>query len=113
MSEAEIARTQAEKCRRLAAKTVDPVDKHALQRMADEWLRLAQVRTGNGIGAAINASRHWAPNRENRSGPLRGNGPSGCDIAGAANFKVLLPVGLGGFSQERYTGWVCEYPSLG
>ena len=48
MSEAEIAHTQAEKCRRLAAKTVDPIDKHALQRMADEWLRLAQANVRNG-----------------------------------------------------------------
>jgi hypothetical protein len=102
MSEAEIAHTQAEKCRRLAAKTVDPIDKHALQRMADEWLRLAQVRIGNRTGAAVYASRHEAPNPENRSGlPLRGNGPSGCDIAGAANLVGLLPAQLGGFSRER------------
>jgi len=48
MYNAEIAaRTRAERYRRLAAKTVDPIDKYALQRMADEWLRLAQVRGGD------------------------------------------------------------------
>ena len=53
MSDAEIARAEAERCRRLAAKTVDPIDKHVLQRMADEWLKLAQsVRGRESPGAA-------------------------------------------------------------
>ena len=36
-------RAAAEECRRLAAKTTDPVEKQELQRVADQWLRLAQV----------------------------------------------------------------------
>ena len=36
-------RAAAEECRRLAAKTIDPVERQKLQRTADEWLRLAQV----------------------------------------------------------------------
>jgi hypothetical protein len=42
-------RAAAEECRRLAAKTIDPVEKQELQRIADHWLRLAQV-----AGAARN-----------------------------------------------------------
>jgi len=33
----------AEECRRLAARTIDPVEKQELQRIADEWLWLAQL----------------------------------------------------------------------
>ena len=36
-------REAAEECRRLAARTIDPVEKQELQRIADHWLRLAQV----------------------------------------------------------------------
>ena len=36
-------RAAAEECRRLAAKTIDPIEKQELQRVADQWLRLAQV----------------------------------------------------------------------
>ena len=36
-------RAAAEECRRLAAKTTDPVQKQELQRAADDWLRLAQL----------------------------------------------------------------------
>jgi hypothetical protein len=36
-------RAAAEECRRLVAKTIDPVEKQELQRVADQWLRLAQV----------------------------------------------------------------------
>ena len=36
-------REAAEECRRLAVKTTDPVEKQELQRIADQWLRLAQV----------------------------------------------------------------------
>jgi hypothetical protein len=36
-------RAAAEECRRLAAKTIDPVEKHELQHIADQWLKLAQV----------------------------------------------------------------------
>jgi hypothetical protein len=46
-SEADIARTEAEKCRRLAVRAADRIDKDALQRMADEWLRLAQANVRN------------------------------------------------------------------
>jgi hypothetical protein len=48
MSEADIARTEAEKCRRLAAKAADAIEKDALQRMADGWLKLAQANARNG-----------------------------------------------------------------
>lgn len=41
-------RSEAEKCRRLAVKAVDRIDKDTLQRMADEWLRLAQANVRNG-----------------------------------------------------------------
>jgi len=45
MTAADIAscREAAEHCRRLAAKEVNPVEKHELQRIADEWLILAQT----------------------------------------------------------------------
>ena len=36
-------REVAEECRRLAARTIDPVERQELQQIADEWLRLAQV----------------------------------------------------------------------
>ena len=36
-------RAAAEECRRLAAKTTDPVEKQELQRVADQWLKLAQA----------------------------------------------------------------------
>jgi hypothetical protein len=36
-------RAAAEECRRLAARTIDPVEKRELQRIADEWLWLAQL----------------------------------------------------------------------
>jgi hypothetical protein len=36
-------RAAAEECRRLAAKTTDPVEKQELQRVADQWLMLAQL----------------------------------------------------------------------
>ena len=44
MSDADVdrCRAEAEKCRRLAARASDPIEKDALQRMADEWLRVAQ-----------------------------------------------------------------------
>jgi hypothetical protein len=48
MSEAEIARSEAEKCRRLAASAANAIEKDALQRMADEWLRLAQANVRSG-----------------------------------------------------------------
>ena len=44
-------REAAEHCRRLAAKEVNPVEKHDLQHTADEWLRLAQTP---GIVPALN-----------------------------------------------------------
>ena len=44
MDEADISfRAAAEECRRLAAKTTDAVEKQELQRIADQWLKLAQV----------------------------------------------------------------------
>jgi hypothetical protein len=36
-------RQEAERCRSLAAKAVDPVERDALQRIADEWLKLARL----------------------------------------------------------------------
>jgi hypothetical protein len=33
-------RVAAEECRRLAGRTIDPVEKQELQRIADEWLGL-------------------------------------------------------------------------
>jgi hypothetical protein len=53
MTAADIAscREAAEHCRRLAAKEINPVEKHELQRIADEWLRLAQTP---GIVPALN-----------------------------------------------------------
>ena len=36
-------RAAAEECRRLAPRTTDPIEKQELQRIADHWLRLAQV----------------------------------------------------------------------
>ena len=44
MIEADMSfRAAAEECRRLAAKTTDPVEKQELQRIADQWLKLAQA----------------------------------------------------------------------
>ena len=44
MPEAEPSfRAAAERYRRLAAKTPDPVDKQELHRIADQWLSLAQM----------------------------------------------------------------------
>ena len=43
MTEADSFRAAAEECRRLAVKTIDPVEKQELHRSADEWLKLAQV----------------------------------------------------------------------
>jgi hypothetical protein len=50
MLDADIARfrSEAEKCRCLAVKAVGRIDKDTLQRMADEWLRLAQANVRNG-----------------------------------------------------------------
>jgi len=42
MNDAEF-RAAAEECRRLAARTTDPVEKQELHRIADEWLWLAQL----------------------------------------------------------------------
>jgi len=33
---------QAEECRQLAAKAVNPIDREAWHRMADDWLKLAR-----------------------------------------------------------------------
>ena len=35
-------RTQAQECRRLAAAAANPVDRDLSQRLADDWLKLAQ-----------------------------------------------------------------------
>jgi hypothetical protein len=43
MPHADSFRAAAEECRRLASKTTDPVEKQELQRIADQWLKLAQV----------------------------------------------------------------------
>lgn len=48
MSDTDHYRTEAERCRRLAAKSANAIEKDALQRMADEWLRLAQANARNG-----------------------------------------------------------------
>jgi len=40
-------REAAEHSRRLAAKEVNPVEKHDLQHTADEWLRLAQTHSSS------------------------------------------------------------------
>jgi hypothetical protein len=45
---ADNCRAEAEKCRRLAANSADAIEKDALQRMADEWLRLAQANVRSG-----------------------------------------------------------------
>ena len=52
MSDADAARyrRQAEECRRLAAKAVNPIDKEAWQRRADDWLRLAQTNRHQAAG---------------------------------------------------------------
>jgi hypothetical protein len=42
-------RGAAEECRRLAAKTTDPVEKQDLNHIADQWLRLALL-----AGVAVN-----------------------------------------------------------
>ena len=46
-------RAEAEKCRRLAAKAADAIEKDALQRMADRWLKLAQANARNSGGRII------------------------------------------------------------
>ena len=38
-------RRAAEECRSLAAKTVDPIEKDKLLRMAEEWFKLARAPT--------------------------------------------------------------------
>jgi hypothetical protein len=44
MTEADMSfRAAAEECRQLATKTTDPVEKQELQRIAAQWLKLAQV----------------------------------------------------------------------
>ena len=44
MTEADMSfRAAAEECRRLAAKTTNPVEKQELQRIADQWLKLPQA----------------------------------------------------------------------
>jgi len=43
MSDVDRYRREAERCRRLAARTIDLVDKNVLQRMADELLRRAHA----------------------------------------------------------------------
>jgi hypothetical protein len=50
MLDAEVTccRSEAEKFRRLAAKTVDPREKDALQRIADRWLKVAHASARNG-----------------------------------------------------------------
>ena len=45
---ADNCRAEAEKCRRLAAKAADAIEKDALQRMADRWLKIAQATARNG-----------------------------------------------------------------
>jgi hypothetical protein len=50
-ADTETCRKAAEHCRRLAAKEVNPVAKHQLLHLADEWLRLAQAP---GIVPALN-----------------------------------------------------------
>jgi len=44
VSEADVARyrREAEECRSRAAKAANPIEKESWQRMADEWLKLAQ-----------------------------------------------------------------------
>lgn len=49
-------RAAAEECRRLAAKTTSPVEKQELQRIADSWLRLAQLAGGVSKGSAADRS---------------------------------------------------------
>jgi hypothetical protein len=41
-------RAEAEKCRRLAARAADAIEKDRLQRMADGWLKVAQANARNG-----------------------------------------------------------------
>jgi len=36
-------RAAADECRRLAARTTDPVERQELHRIADQWLMLAQL----------------------------------------------------------------------
>ena len=48
----------AEECRRLAARTIDPVEKQELQRIADEWLWLAQSSRGNTREASPGGTVH-------------------------------------------------------
>ena len=44
MSDSDMSfRAAAEECRRLATKTIDPVERQELQQAADQWLKLAQV----------------------------------------------------------------------
>jgi hypothetical protein len=59
MSDVAQYRHEAERCRSLAAQATDPIEKHALHRMADEWLRLAQssmMHKPNANGAIIRAN---------------------------------------------------------
>jgi hypothetical protein len=58
MPHADSFRAAAEECRRLAAKTTDPVEKQELQRTADQWLRLAQVA---GVAGAEPAGKQKSP----------------------------------------------------
>jgi hypothetical protein len=41
-TDAELFRQEAEQCRQFAEKTLKPLDKEALLRLAGEWLQLAQ-----------------------------------------------------------------------
>jgi hypothetical protein len=73
MNDAEF-RAAAEECRRLAARTIDPVEKQELQRIADEWLWLAQLAgathqrslAGGTAFMKVHACSSHFPDRETR-----------------------------------------------
>jgi hypothetical protein len=44
MPTAEVYRTRAEECRKIATQTSDPFEREALLRMAAQWARLADHR---------------------------------------------------------------------
>ena len=79
-------RAAAEECRQLAAKTADPIAKQELQRIADQWLKLAQV-----AGVAQEHPRIRADRAGNEGTPAQAH-VSDCD-ANSGNYQTGFPDG--------------------
>lgn len=79
-------RAAAEECRRLAAKTANSIEKQELQRIADQWLKLAQV-----AGVAQEHPRLEADKAGNEAMPAQAH-VSDCD-ANSGGHEIEFPDG--------------------